>query len=59
MEDQDLEKAVSGIPESERYSDISNKNQLDMDMDRPLISGLDDYRPNFDGMNNLLIIIFI
>lgn len=44
MEDQDLEKTVRSIPESEKYSDISNQSPLDMDLDRPLISGLEDYR---------------
>lgn len=50
MEDHELEKAVSSMPESEKYSDISAKNQLDMDLDRPLFPGLDDYRPNFDDV---------
>ncbi|XP_014279553.1 OCIA domain-containing protein 1 isoform X2 [Halyomorpha halys] len=49
LEDQDLERVLTDIPESEKYSDISNKGLMDLDTDRPL-SGFDDFRPNLDDV---------
>lgn len=50
LEDHDLEKVLTDIPESEKYSDISNKGLMDLDTDRPLSTGFDDFRPNLDDV---------
>ncbi|CAH1391751.1 unnamed protein product [Nezara viridula] len=50
LEDHDLEKVLTNIPESEKLSDISNKGLMDLDTDRPLSSGFDDFRPNLDDV---------